>query len=189
MPDYQNDREVTYEIVEEIGILSSQPTGWTRELNVVSWNGGQPKYDIREWSPLHDRMSRGVTLNEQEMRMVIDLLKRRTRYVRRETSGGSGSYSRGASAAASGSGRNQSRTPATVADALADMADSGSAEEHAEGWNDDSERTQPALRFSSEDEAKQDAAPENASDFSSLDEDPVDFIGADESVEADEQAS
>lgn len=78
---YDDDREVTYEIVEEIGVISSQSTGWTKELNVVAWNGGQGKYDIREWSPHHDRMSKGITLNEQEMRAIVDLLKRRARYV------------------------------------------------------------------------------------------------------------
>ena len=83
MSDYNDDREVTYEIVEEIGIISSQATGWTKELNIVAWNGGQGKYDIREWSPQHDRMSRGITLNEQEMRMILDLLRRRERRVPR----------------------------------------------------------------------------------------------------------
>lgn len=73
------DREVTYEIVEEIGVIASSATGWTKELNVVAWNGGQGKYDIREWSPTHDRMSRGITLNEQEMRTILDLMRRRAR--------------------------------------------------------------------------------------------------------------
>ena len=35
-----------YEIVEHIGTLSESPKGWTKELNKISWNGGQPKYDI-----------------------------------------------------------------------------------------------------------------------------------------------
>ena len=69
MAPYNNDnREVTYEIVEEIGVLSESSTGWKKELNVVSWNGGQAKYDIREWSPNHTQMSKGLTLNEREMR-------------------------------------------------------------------------------------------------------------------------
>ena len=85
--NYDDNKEVTYEIVEEIGIISSQPTGWTKELNVVSWNGGQGKYDIREWSPMHDRMSRGVTLNEQEMRAILEMLRRRERSVPRRNGG------------------------------------------------------------------------------------------------------
>lgn len=96
MARYNDDREITFEIVEEIGVISASSTGWKKELNVVSWNGAQGKYDIREWSPQHDRMSRGITLNEQEMRAVIDLLKRRARYGYRRDD----SYSRSARAGA-----------------------------------------------------------------------------------------
>ena len=92
MPVYNDDREVTYEIVEEIGVISTQSTGWTRELNVVAWNGGQAKYDIREWSPMRDRMGRGVTLNEQEMRAIMNLLKNRNRGMARRGSGERMSY-------------------------------------------------------------------------------------------------
>lgn len=69
--------EVTFEIIEEIGIISTQDTGWTKEINLVSWNGGAAKYDIREWDPSHGRMSRGITLKEDEMRRILDLMKRR----------------------------------------------------------------------------------------------------------------
>ena len=72
------DREVTFEIVEEIGVIATHSTGWKKELNLVSWNGGQAKYDIRDWDPGHSRMSRGVTLKEQEMRQIVELLRRRT---------------------------------------------------------------------------------------------------------------
>ena len=54
------DREVTFEIVEEIGVIATHSTGWKKELNLVSWNGGQAKYDIRDWDPDHERMSRGI---------------------------------------------------------------------------------------------------------------------------------
>lgn len=71
------DREVTFEIVEEIGVIAAHSTGWKKELNLVSWNGGPAKYDIRDWDPDHSRMSRGVTLKEQEMRQIVDLLRKR----------------------------------------------------------------------------------------------------------------
>ena len=45
-----------YEIVEHIGILSESAKGWTKELNRISWNGGEPKYDIRDWAPEHEKM-------------------------------------------------------------------------------------------------------------------------------------
>ena len=71
------DREVRFEILEHIGILSTYSTGWNKELNIVSWNGGQPKYDIRDWDLDHEHMSRGVTLHEKEMRQIFDLMKKR----------------------------------------------------------------------------------------------------------------
>lgn len=77
MESYYNDRDVTFEIIEEIGIISTAETGWTKELNLVRWNGSVAKYDIREWDPPHDRMSRGITLKEEEMRRILELMKRR----------------------------------------------------------------------------------------------------------------
>ncbi|MBP0960179.1 MAG: YdbC family protein [Oscillospiraceae bacterium] len=58
--------ELKYEIVRNIGVLSENAKGWTKELNLVSWNDREPKYDIREWSPDHDKMGKGVTLSEDE---------------------------------------------------------------------------------------------------------------------------
>ena len=31
-----------------------------------SRNDNDPKYDIRDWNPTHDKMSRGITLTEEE---------------------------------------------------------------------------------------------------------------------------
>ncbi|AZP04662.1 YdbC family protein [Jeotgalibaca ciconiae] len=59
--------DIKFEIVAHIGVLSTSKKGWTKELNVVSWNEGQPKYDIREWSPDHTKMGKGITLNEEEI--------------------------------------------------------------------------------------------------------------------------
>lgn len=74
-----DNREVTYEIVEEIGVLTAHSTGWNKEINLVSWNGNSAKYDIRDWSPDHAQMGRGITLHEKEMRMMLDLMKKRPR--------------------------------------------------------------------------------------------------------------
>ena len=51
-----------YEIVEELGVLSENSKGWRKELNLISWNGAAPKYDIRDWSPEHEKMGKGVVL-------------------------------------------------------------------------------------------------------------------------------
>ncbi|MFC4403448.1 YdbC family protein [Gracilibacillus xinjiangensis] len=55
-----------YEIVEHIAILSESAKGWKKEINLVSWNDREPKYDIRDWSPEHDKMGKGVTLSLEE---------------------------------------------------------------------------------------------------------------------------
>ena len=67
--------EITFEIVEELGVLSTSAKGWTKELNLVSWNGRPPKYDIREWSPDHEKMGKGLTFSEEEMAALATLLK------------------------------------------------------------------------------------------------------------------
>lgn len=72
-----NDREITFEIVEQIGVLRENSTGWKKELNRISWNGGEPKYDIREWDPNHEKMSRGLTLTDEEMQILVEIMKNR----------------------------------------------------------------------------------------------------------------
>lgn len=59
--------EFKYEIVEKIALLSESPKGWTKELNLVSWNDRDPKYDIREWSPGGEKMGKGITLSDEEV--------------------------------------------------------------------------------------------------------------------------
>ena len=56
-----------FEITKSIAILSTEKNGWTKELNLVSWNGRAPKYDLRSWSPDHQKMGKGVTLSEEEI--------------------------------------------------------------------------------------------------------------------------
>ena len=65
--------ELKYEIAEELGILSEK--GWRKELNLVSWNEREPKYDIRDWNPNHDRMSKGITLTKEEAEALYEILK------------------------------------------------------------------------------------------------------------------
>ena len=66
--------ELKFEITEKIGVLSENAKGWTKELNMVSWNEHEPKYDIREWSPDHSRMGKGVTLTADDLANLKDLL-------------------------------------------------------------------------------------------------------------------
>lgn len=66
--------DIKYEITEEIGILSESSKGWTKELNLISWNDREPKYDIREWAPDHEKMGKGVTLSIEEAKVLKALL-------------------------------------------------------------------------------------------------------------------
>lgn len=66
--------EIKYEITKNIGALSENAKGWVKELNLVSWNDRAPKYDIREWSPEHDKMGKGVTLTQEELVELKKLL-------------------------------------------------------------------------------------------------------------------
>lgn len=67
--------KITYEIVEKIGILSTNEQGWKKELNVISWNERAPKYDIRDWSPDDSKMGKGITLSSNEMREFVALVE------------------------------------------------------------------------------------------------------------------
>ena len=67
-------KEITYEIVREIGVIATQASGWTRELNLISWNGGAAKYDLRDWAPDHEKMRKGITLTEDDLRALGELI-------------------------------------------------------------------------------------------------------------------
>jgi len=85
MANSNRNNEITFEIVERIGALDkTNENGWTRELNVVAWNGGAPKLDIRDWSADHQKMSRGITMPEEQGMRIAQLLVQRAREKQRE---------------------------------------------------------------------------------------------------------
>ena len=63
-----------YEITEELGVISESNKGWKKELNLISWNGATPKYDIRDWAPNHEKMGKGITLTAEEAKALLKLL-------------------------------------------------------------------------------------------------------------------
>lgn len=65
---------IKYEINETVGVLSEGSKGWKKELNLISWNDKEPKYDIREWDPEHAKMGKGVTLTKDELIKLRDIL-------------------------------------------------------------------------------------------------------------------
>ena len=66
--------EIKYEVVKEVGVLSETGTGWKKALNLVSWNEREPVYDIRTWSPDHEKMGKGVTISVEEAKALRDML-------------------------------------------------------------------------------------------------------------------
>jgi hypothetical protein len=66
--------DIKYEIIEKVGVLSTSASGWTKELNLISWNDREPKYDLRDWSADHEKMSKGVTLSREELQALKELL-------------------------------------------------------------------------------------------------------------------
>ena len=63
-----------YDIVENLGVLSENPKGGTKELNLISWNGAKPKYDLRDWAPEHEKMGKGITLNNEEFESLREII-------------------------------------------------------------------------------------------------------------------
>ena len=66
--------ELKYEIVQKLGVLGESGNGWTKELNMVSWNDREPVYDLRTWNASHERMGKGITLSQDEIMTLRDLL-------------------------------------------------------------------------------------------------------------------
>lgn len=66
--------QFSFEVVEHLAVLSESPKGWKKELNLVSWNDHPPKFDIREWSPDHEKMGKGVTFSNEEMAALKKVL-------------------------------------------------------------------------------------------------------------------
>ena len=66
-------KEFKYEIINSIGVISEN-NSWKKELNRISWNGNEPKYDIRDWSDNHEKMGKGITLSEDELRKLKEII-------------------------------------------------------------------------------------------------------------------
>jgi hypothetical protein len=66
--------EIKYEIVQRIAVLGQRPRGWERQLNLISWNDSEPKYDLRDWSPDGSRMGKGISMSVEELAALRDIL-------------------------------------------------------------------------------------------------------------------
>lgn len=66
--------DIKFQVIKKFGVLSTSGRGWSKELNLVSWNDRDPKYDLREWAPDGETMGKGVTLTKEELLALRDLL-------------------------------------------------------------------------------------------------------------------
>ena len=78
------NQELKFEIINQIGVISTSSSGWSTELNRVSWNGNEPKYDIRSWSPDHTKMGKGITLSEDELISLAALLDKEVEFLKED---------------------------------------------------------------------------------------------------------
>ncbi len=67
--------EIKYEITEKIAILSEKGN-WTKELNKVSWNDRAAKFDLRDWNHEEGKMGKGVTLSDEEAKVLKEALEK-----------------------------------------------------------------------------------------------------------------
>jgi len=67
--------DITFDIVKHYGVISEEKGGWRKELNMVSWNGRTAKFDIRDWSPDHEKMGKGITLTKDEAGKLVELIQ------------------------------------------------------------------------------------------------------------------
>ena len=72
----QGMKEIQYEIVKEIAVLSASDSGYTKEINLISWNGREPKYDIRSFSPNREKCGKGITLNADVAAALLKALQK-----------------------------------------------------------------------------------------------------------------
>ncbi|QGT42157.1 hypothetical protein GJ703_00334 [Clostridium botulinum] len=66
--------DIKFEIKDKLGVISESSKGWTKELNLISWNGKQAKYDLRDWAPEHEKMGKGITLSAEELKSLREIL-------------------------------------------------------------------------------------------------------------------
>ena len=68
-------KDIKHEIIESLGVISTSSAGWTKEVNLISWNDNPAKIDIRDWSPKHEKIGKGITLTTEEAAQLIEILQ------------------------------------------------------------------------------------------------------------------
>jgi len=69
-------KNIDIKITEELAVLSVSGSGYTKEINLASWNGAEPNYDIRSWSPWSEKCGKGITLTQAEVKNLFLALQK-----------------------------------------------------------------------------------------------------------------
>lgn len=67
----EQKQEIKCEILQRLCILEERNAGWKLEFNIVSWNGNEPKYDIRPWNEDHSKCGKGLALTEDNLKALV----------------------------------------------------------------------------------------------------------------------
>lgn len=71
-------KDITFDIKQRIAVLSENDNGYSKQVNVVCWNGGKPQLDIRMWRVQQDKPPvplKGILLNDDETKALIEAIK------------------------------------------------------------------------------------------------------------------
>ena len=74
----KSDNEIKMEVIEKCGVIMERNGGYSLELRYVSWNGKDPKYDIRPWKMNDDGneiCGKGITLSGEELEKLGEIMK------------------------------------------------------------------------------------------------------------------
>ena len=66
--------DIKFDIIEKLGTIGEGSKGWSKEMNIISWNGRKPKVDIRDWDENNEKMGKGLTLTKEELKTLKGLL-------------------------------------------------------------------------------------------------------------------
>ena len=66
--------QMDYQIIKTLVVFPPEGNGvFHKELNLISWNGRMPKYDLRSWTDNHETMTKGITLTEEQMKERLNI--------------------------------------------------------------------------------------------------------------------
>ena len=84
----KNKKEPTYEVIQYCGKLSDDQK-YNKELRIISWNGNEPKFDIRVWydDNGNEKMQKGITLTSSEIETLYNILKEMEKNNAKEVDG------------------------------------------------------------------------------------------------------